>query len=432
MKAFHTDQSGGITAFALFLFVTMVVVAGLAVDVSNLFARQTYLQIAADSAGHAAIYTRETESEETAIQAALDVAQGAMPPELFGQVLTSNDIVFGTYDSETLTFTEQPGARGAVFVSTGQVAARDNSVASYLLKFVGLDVVDVTAGSVYETFRPICLREGFVADGMVDVQSNNTYFRGFCIHSNSYISINNNNVFETGTIVSMPDLNLLDIAASGFEQNEGLEAALREGHYNLRILNRLTDIIDGLRDMDPDYLPDYISSFVPVVFEPNKNIAQSDLVANRVHIMTCNNDGKQITLSNSLALHEMVIVTNCKMKFDKSVTIEDAIIATTHTSDRSFNSSQGFTIGRDDHCAEGGGAQLLTMGGVSFPSGMEAYGGQIIAMGDIEFTANANGIEGISLVAGGVISGTSNMEMGFCYGAGMEDNFEAEYFRLAG
>jgi hypothetical protein len=351
---------------------------------------------------------------------------------VFGQVLTENDIQFGTYDRETRTFTELPGSRKAVFVATGQIAARDNSVASYLLKLIGFGEIDVRTGAVYETFRPTCLREGFVADGVVDVQSNNTYFRGFCIHSNTYISINNNNFFEAGTVVSMPDLALLDIAASGYDQNEGLAAALREGQYNLRILNRLTDIIAGLQNMDPDYLPDYITSMIPVIFAPNKNIMQSDLVQGRVHIMTCINDGKQITLSNSLALHEMVIVTNCKMKFDNSVSIQDAIIATTHNSARSFNSSQGFTIGRDDNCAEGGGAQLLTMGGVSFPSGMEAYGGQIIAMGDIEFTANAYGIEGISLVAGGVISGTSNMEMGFCYGAGMEDNFEADYFRLAG
>jgi hypothetical protein len=432
MKRFHADDNASITIFALFMFMTMAVVAGLAVDISNLMARRTYLQVAADAAGHAAIYTRETGSEDEAILKALEIAEGAMPREVFGQVLTENDIQFGTYDRETRTFTELPGSRKAVFVATGQIAARDNSVASYLLKLIGFGEIDVRTGAVYETFRPTCLREGFVADGVVDVQSNNTYFRGFCIHSNTYISINNNNFFEAGTVVSMPDLALLDIAASGYDQNEGLAAALREGQYNLRILNRLTDIIAGLQNMDPDYLPDYITSMIPVIFAPNKNIMQSDLVQGRVHIMTCINDGKQITLSNSLALHEMVIVTNCKMKFDNSVSIQDAIIATTHNSARSFNSSQGFTIGRDDNCAEGGGAQLLTMGGVSFPSGMEAYGGQIIAMGDIEFTANAYGIEGISLVAGGVISGTSNMEMGFCYGAGMEDNFEADYFRLAG
>ena len=92
---------------------------------------------------------------------------------------------------------------------------------------------------------------------------------------------------------------------------------------------------------------------------------------------------------------------------------------------------QMFRIGRNDGCAPGGGAQLLTMGGVEFAAAMEIYGGQVIAKGDITFTANAYGVQGASLISGGTLSGTSNMAMGFCGGGGMEDNFEAEYFRLA-
>ena len=64
-----------------------------------------------------------------------------------------------------------------------------------------------------ETYRPGCLREGFVADKMVDIQSNNGFESGFCIHSNVGISINQNNTFEAGTIVSMPSLNYLQVAA---------------------------------------------------------------------------------------------------------------------------------------------------------------------------------------------------------------------------
>ena len=37
---------------------------------------------------------------------------------------------------------------------------------------------------------------------------------------------------------------------------------------------------------------------------------------------------------------------------------------------------------------------------------MHMYGGQIIAMGDVAFAANANGIQGASILAKGTISGT--------------------------
>jgi len=105
------------------------------------------------------------------------------------------------------------------------------------------------------------------------------------------------------------------------------------------------------------------------------------------------------------------------------------VIATTNTSAKSINAPSTLQIGKNDSCAEGNGAQILTLGGVDLAADMRMYGGQIIAKGDVAFAANANGIEGASIIAGGTISGTSNMTMGFC-GDGMEDSFRAEYFRL--
>jgi hypothetical protein len=56
----------------------------------------------------------------------------------------------------------------------------------------------------------------------------------------------------------------------------------------------------------------------------------------------------------------------------------------------------------------------------------------MLAAGDVSFTSEANGIEGASIVAGGRIDGTTGSVMGFCNGDGMESNFEAWYFKLAG
>ena len=49
----------------------------------------------------------------------------------------------------------------------------------------------------------------------------------------------------------------------------GLQAALREGVYRLRILNRIDAIIDGLESGDPLFTPDYITSTAPLTL-PNK------------------------------------------------------------------------------------------------------------------------------------------------------------------
>jgi len=107
------------------------------------------------------------------------------------------------------------------------------------------------------------------------------------------------------------------------------------------------------------------------------------------------------------------------------------VIVNESTSAKSFNAASGIQIGRDDNCAEGGGAQLVTRGGIDIPAQLKMFGGQMIAAQDVAFTAEADGIQGASIISGGRIDGTANSVMGFCAGEGMEDNFEAEYFRLA-
>ena len=113
------------------------------------------------------------------------------------------------------------------------------------------------------------------------------------------------------------------------------------------------------------------------------------------------------------------------------VQLIDVAIATTNTSADSIDGSAKVTLGLDDKCADGGGAQLVTMGGVKLAAAMEAYGAQILALKDVIFAAEANGVEGISIVAGGEIDSTSGIQMAFCNGAGMGNNFLADYFRMA-
>ena len=158
------------------------------------------------------------------------------------------------------------------------------------------------------------------------------------------------------------------------------------------------------------------------------SVGPTNFTTGRIHFRTCTNGGR-LTLGSG-TYRQMVLVTNCEVRFSQGVILEDVVIATTNTGSNSFNSPSGLQIGRNDNCANGGGAQLVTKGGVRFAAGLSMYGGQIIAVGNVEFAANANGIMGASIVSGGEISGTSNMDMGFCDG-GMADNFEANYFRLA-
>lgn len=424
---FARAERGAMTTFGLFLIATLLLVGGYAIDVSNVMRERTHLQMVADSTGHAALLRRELDTVEAAKSAALTVSKANMPTNYYGNVLDVTNVTFGVWDANTRTFTPSAGSRSAVEVEVDRNAANGNPTGTFLLKMVGIQAWDLTAAATYITYQPSCFREGFVAKGVVDLQSNNNFSNGFCIHSNSYVSLNNNNLFEPGTVVSMPNLANLDIPTSGFETNVGLATALRPGSYHIRIVERIDEIIDTIDEVNSPYRPKYITSTVTNTVT-KRIIAAADLVANRINYWNCSGGGNG-TIANSTLIKDLVIVSNCEIKFGAGVKVENAVIVTTNTSARSFNSSAGFTLGLDDNCAAGGGAQLVTMGGMNFAADLHIYGSQLLALGDIEFAAAANGVEGASMVSAGTISGTSNMDMAFC-GVGMENNFKAEYFRL--
>ncbi len=428
---FQNAETGGITAYALGFLLTGLAFGGVSFDVAYAYKARTELQVAADAAAHAAIYVRQSGgSLAEARAAAVEMAQRNLPPVAFGEVLEPLDVNFGNWDATTEQFEVDNFETDMVSVNVARSQARANAVPGFLLSFVGLDDWDVDTGAVFESYMPACLREGFVAQDFVDVQSNNVFTNGFCIHSNAYVKVSSNNSFAPGTTVSMPDKSDIDMPNSGFATNIGLEEALAEQKYTIRILNHMADIIAGLWNTETDYIPDYIYGLGPIDLS-GKKFDASDFTPHRVHRKDCSTGGNKITIEPNTLLENLVLVTNCEVNFGQGVVLENVVIATNNTGASSFKAASGLQVGRDDQCLPDGGAQLLTMGGMQFPADLKVYGGQLIAKLDIEFAANANGIEGASFISGENISGTSNMTMGHC-GDGMERNFEAEYFRLAG
>lgn len=428
---FARAQDGASTVLGVFVFLAVVIISGLALDVANAYRVRTQLQVAGDAAGHAALVAREFNAASVATATALEIANANLPRGSQGSALRAEDIVYGRWDAETKRFSPDPSAFDAVLVNTGRSQDRHNSLSTYLLRFAGVSALDVRRQTVFETYRPTCLREGFVADGVVEVTSNNTYDGGFCVHSNTHVDLNTNNLFQPGTIVSMPDRRDLVMPSDGFNSNPGLEQALRDGSYMLRILQRIDRIIAGVQDPRSTFYPAYITSDTAVPLDRNDKLDADAFEEGRIHTISCASPTQKAKIHAGTVLKNIVLWTNCELKFGEGVVLEDVVMVNESTSSKSFNAASGIQLGRDDHCGDGGGAQLVTRGGISIPAQLKMYGGQMIAAGDIAFTAEADGVEGASIIAGGRIDGTSGSVMGFCAGEGMEDNFEAEYFRLA-
>ena len=435
MSRFLRDEDGSATILALLFTMIFIVMGGVAVDFNKAVSERTQLRIAADTAAHAALYTRENEGAATAKTVAINTINGMLPAHQFGTgPITFSDMAFGSWDFETRAFTEDSGSRKAVRVVAEMNTTRGNASRNLLLGIIGTDTFDINIETVYTTYYPPCFTEGFVADDVVDIQSNNSFTDGFCIHSNNYVSLNSNNYFEPGTVVSMPSLNDLDIPNSGFEKNEGLQTALRTGEYRMRLLAKLPDIIDSFWAGSSENLPEFVtgSARADVSMHPDfgngKTLNPDHFEPNMINFLYCSGAGK-LTLSPGVYAG-FVFVSDCEVKFANGVILEEVVIATTSSSASSLNSPQGLQLGRNDNCAPGGGATLMTLGGFNAASSLSVYNGQILALGDIEFAANADGIQGASFVSMSQIDGTSNMAMGFCNGNGMENAYRAPYFRM--
>lgn len=461
-RSFVTSEDGGMTGGGLIFMIVFLAVGGLAVDVSNAISQRTHLQLTADATAHSALYLRNNTlnaTPEDAKTAALALAQTNMPPGVFGEVITTQDIEFGVWNRATRTFTPDETSRTAVRVWTQREAARENEVTTYLLKFAGFDAFDVRTASVFETFVPDCLREGFVAEEMVDLQSNNSYFDGFCIHSNDIVSINSNNYFEEGTVVSMPDSTRLDMPASGAATNEGLTEALRYGAMQIRLINALRQVpsspyASGIaamwnyiqlatRDGQLGYLsaPPRNITIVngrasPTSASSDSAEAESDLLdrndapvlrPNAVNYVFCSRANTRLQVGQVLS--NLVMITNCQISFGAGGALENGLIATLNPDASSINAASGARIGAIDDCGSGGGAQLISLGGMNIASDVSIHGGQLIALREISFAARGNGLRGTSMISGDTVSGTSNMQMGLC-GSGMEGNLSLDYFRM--
>lgn len=443
-RHYRKDEEGAMTFFSLLMFFGMLMIGGLAVDATNVMRAHTQLQTAADAAGHAALYWAERNTTTQAKLKAVEVANRNMPTEIFGTTLQQADIEFGSWDSTTNTFTPDPNDTSAVRVNTRRIAANQNGVRTFLLKLVGVGEIDINTDSIWETYRRGCLREGFVAQGRVDLQSNNSYTDGFCVHSNTQVELNSNNYFEDGTIVSIPSPDDLTLPRSGYDSNEGLYEALEFGPHLLRVFEALQSS-DGTLGPTMLALMNPLSTEQPSYIDPTKTDATGSIIhnisinggnpkltaaylePNMVNRFTCNNTGGKLTIEEDL--DNVVLITNCSVTFANGVGMQNARLITTSTDTKSVQAPNGMRIGLDDSCTSGGDAQIVTLGGFEVASGLEAYGAQILAMKNIEFSANADGIEGASFTSNQEIHGTSNMSFGFC-GTGVPNNIEVDYFRM--
>ena len=136
LTGFASDENGAMTAFWLFGFLTLCLVAGLAVDVTNTYRYKERLTLAADAgatAGIVALAAGKSSAEVTsAVLAAVEVNA---PLKTVGKTSNATDIVLVHFDPKTRTVV--PGSPNAVKVTLHKDETVNNPVKTGLLRLAG-------------------------------------------------------------------------------------------------------------------------------------------------------------------------------------------------------------------------------------------------------------------------------------------------------
>jgi Flp pilus assembly protein TadG len=209
LAQFRDSEAGGGTAFALFMFMTLAALLGIAVDGTFGWWNKNRLEAAADIGAHAgavALANKKTEAEmRTAVEQAV---QDNLPTTIFGRVIDSSvDVAFAHYDPEKMVY-DGGTDPNTVIVSLQRSENRGNPIRTFLLSFAGVPTLDTMANSaaVFDINGVCKSSDGIYAQSTITLSSQTDVGAGFCIHSNSDVWLPQQNSFEPGAYVSMPNL----------------------------------------------------------------------------------------------------------------------------------------------------------------------------------------------------------------------------------
>jgi hypothetical protein len=242
LRRLARDERGVMSALNLFLTVAACAIGAAAVDVTHFYAARSQLQVGADLAAHAALYTRRygkyesgtyyALTDDQAKTAAVNAVQYGMPASTFGAVVASTDIVLGRLDFTTGQVIADPVHPEAAQVLTHRTGS--NPVGSFLFRLVGIDSMNVRTSAVFSLGPGECrMDQGFFSQTKVAINGGNTLYPGFCVGAPKFW-VRNQNAFRPGVTTLIPNGSGLDLSGSDVNaHNPGLMESVQYGALDL-------------------------------------------------------------------------------------------------------------------------------------------------------------------------------------------------------
>lgn len=406
-RRFVQGEDGGGTIFALFLFVVMAMILGLALDGSNGWRNQTMLASAADTGSHAGAVALASGASPTDIVAASRAqVYSNMPTSIFGYTVGGvEDVVLMHYDLDTGQLSTA-GPTNAVAVRTSRLAERGNPMATYLLNFAGVTSFDIreVSAAIYDVSTECEGTDGIYSEAQIRASSQNYFGTGYCVHSNDRVWLPQQNTFADDTLVSMPDL-----ADCGNKCNEDANPGINATELNMIFPDFgqwIDDTYDDFADtgLPPGSMKDEFFSTRPVgdlaplydagVLTPGYVPMRGDVItmsqsefqsietlpSGLVYEIGCPLSGNGPTTSLEFSgtagkIEDGAILTSCSLDFKDGSVVEGSLIVTTRdSSSATVGGEENVQIGDSSPgtCNSDDRSTIMSKSGAQFPAKMAA------------------------------------------------------------
>jgi Flp pilus assembly protein TadG len=439
---FVRDEQGGMTALAMFWLVVCCMFAGLAIDVTNLHRQKELITVAADAAAQAGVIALSQEKTPTEIQAiALVAAETNAPVAWVGKTNSgASDVQLVRFNPKTRML--ESGTPNAVQVTLHRDSSVENPVATGLLRFAGFNEFEVAVTSVAYFGKPgnCTSTDGIYAKGEVTLTSGNKIGSSYCVHSQTNVWMPQQNIFEKGAGLSMPNLETcgvkcfdsanLGVEDAKFEMNLNLpdvashiamvKAAMLAPSSELKtkffadktLAASLKPLVDA-KIMNNGAAAKLVKGSVVTVTAAQYNdlmyITKGNLPTGLVYNVDCRDRGngpatsisiggsvdrKNATLatSNAETVRQVALITDCGFDVGSNARIDATIALSTRVASSSvLTASSGAVVGDPArNCDVARKVYIMTMGSISVSADFTASNVAIIVNGDIHVAANSS------------------------------------------
>lgn len=400
LRSFARGEDGA-TAIIVALLLPIMLGSLALVEAGRVFGLKNQLQATADAAAMASVL--QVPVLGNVRSTALDFAHRNMPAAgQYGDVLTAAGVEMGHWDGDVFIADGAPGGGPANAVRVTTLGEMSLFFAAALRSF-NIDVPTSfrpDAPAIALVRQDQCYLNGFVAGGIINMNSSNSFGSNFCVYGRGGVTMNSSNTFAAVTEVGMVSLSTL--VAGG--NNPGLSDALVAKDIAALPVGRATQLIDDLLAGNGPR-PAYITGMVTVSTLP------ATLVAGTLYRVT----SPGIELSGTRA--NIGVISDHPIKIKSNTNLRNVILA----SRQAVTINSNVKVGDANFCDTGAGKSLIISAGavsdkdvpVGTNSNITLHGVQVVSDGRVEMNSNLT-ITGASIQSTSDIVFNSSFDVAGC------------------